>query len=263
MNLDENDIQLCASYISKERLKTFRSLTKSDHDAIELHQHMIAIGASLMSAIGTIEIACRNYSCLQIEKAFGRTDWLRNPPPSFRWHSLESNFIRKAEKNAQRAAYAKLDNAAKKNLTNLAFPNGPPEGLSHHQVASARQSKIDVSEGQVTAQLTLHFWKRLYSSNYEKTLWKRALKRAFPNKTLDRADIANNLEILYQTRNRVAHNEPIYSARLHDAEAAIEFIAANLAVKTPTKPTTLEKLLTPYLANLHAQKAQLEKLIQN
>jgi len=63
--------------------------------------------------------------------------------------------------------------------------------------------------GRVIANLTLDFWRYLSIKAREKTLWVPALHRAFP-KGSDRAQIDQQIDILYRLRNRVAHHEPIF-----------------------------------------------------
>jgi hypothetical protein len=41
---------------------------------------------------------------------------------------------------------------------------------------------------------------------------------------MKRAQIAENLEHIYQARNRLAHHEPVLHKRFRDAIAAIEFV---------------------------------------
>ena len=88
-NLTESDIARIKELISEERLGTFRSLTKSDDDAIELHQATMMLGGALMSVTGIVEIALRNAVCNQLRTDFGLPNWLRQPPRPFSWASLE------------------------------------------------------------------------------------------------------------------------------------------------------------------------------
>lgn len=151
-----------------------------------------------------------------------------------------------AESSARKAAYAKLTQEQKRQLDPVAFRKHggtPPAGLSHEKVSKARQAAITVPMGQVVAQLTMYFWKRLFSADYEHALWKPALKRVFPDKSLTRAAVATQLEAIYQSRNRIAHHEPVYGRRLVQTEAAIDFVARHLGNRGHDGATPLEKLL--------------------
>lgn len=254
-NLTESDIARIKELISEERLGTFRSLTKSDDDAIELHQATMMLGGALMSVTGIVEIALRNAVCNQLRTDFGLPNWLRQPPRPFSWASLEKNNIDKAEMQAQRIAYSKLNNRDKQALDTDAYPIGVPELISYAKLAKTRQKNIKVSEGQVISQLTIFFWKRLFSEHYERTLWKRSLKRVFPNKTYSRANIAEKLEDIYQIRNRLAHHEPVYGTRLIKIVDAVDFMIENMGSRKPDPESPLAKLTLPHREQLNSQIA--------
>lgn len=256
MKNETDQILEIITFVSTERLGTFRNLTDSDANAIKLHQHTMQLGAALMSVLGAIEIATRNRVCRQLDLTFGTDDWLFNPPLHFKWKDREKNNIKDARRSAQRVEYSKLDNASKKALDDKAFPGGVPSQLNHFKTVGKRQEQLTVRNGQVVAQLTMYFWKRLFSEEYERALWKRSLKQVFPNKKLTRAQIAQNLEILYQARNRIAHHEPIYGTRLVAILESIEFMTQNFAVRNPSADTPLAKFLAPH-------RTQLDKQVEN
>lgn len=252
-NLTESDITQIKALISEERLGTFRNLTQTDDNAIELYQATMMLGGALMSVTGVVEVALRNAVCNQLQANFGIPDWLRNPPANFSWAESERTKIRNAEKQAQRDAYSKLSNADKQALDANAYPHGVPPNIRHSQLAKARQRTINVSEGQIISQLTIFFWKRLFSEHYERTLWKRSLKRVFPNKTYSRAKIAENLETIYQIRNRLAHHEPVYGVRLVKIVEAIDFVTKNLNARIPNPESPTAKLILPHREQLDSQ----------
>lgn len=254
-NLTEKDVEAIKILISKERLSTFRSITYSDDDAIELHQASMMLSSSLMSVTGMVEIAIRNAVCNQISINYDVVDFLRTPPTSLNWHSLEKKKIIEAEAHARRAAYSKLDGDQKEALDQEAFPNGVPDKIKHSKLAKERQRKIEVSSGQVISQLTIFFWKRLFSEQYEPTLWKRSLKKVFPNKTYSRSIIAEELEILYQIRNRLAHHEPVYGSRLARIVRSVDFISQNLGSREPNQESPIAKFILPHREQLDSQIA--------
>ncbi|WP_171169131.1 hypothetical protein [Ruegeria sp. HKCCA0370] len=255
--LSQSDTSEISDFLSAPRLGTFQALTrqKTPEDAIELHQATMNLGVSIMAVTGLIEVAVRNSACNTLNDAFQVTDWLTNPPTSLNWSAIEKSSIKKAAKNAQRAKYSKLSGPEKTALDSAAFPNGRPQGIKHRKVAEKRQSTIAVSEGEIIAQLTMHFWKRLFSENYEDTLWRRGLKRVFPNKNLSRALIAKELEVIYQTRNRLAHHEPVYGGRLSDTLFAIDFVSKNLGSRVASTESPFYKLVLPQLDILEGQVA--------
>ena len=76
------------------------------------------------------------------------------------------------------------------------------------------------------AALSFGFWVSLLGSggrmdpdgrraNYEMTLWRPALRRAFPHRTpLTRKQAHRPLNALRKLRNRIAHHEPIFARPL-------------------------------------------------
>ena len=169
--------------------------------------------------------------------------------------------MKNAGRLARRAAYAKLSQADKRRLDALAFPHGVPPGLTHEAHSKGRQKVVAITQGQLIAQLTLFFWKRLFSPDYEATLWKPSLRRLFPNKAVSRAQIAANLENLYQTRNRIAHHEPVMDARLASVLAAVDFLALNFTMRTPTEDGILAKMTETDRAALKNEAATLAALL--
>lgn len=211
-------------FISVERLQTYRGITDSEKKAIALHNHTLQLGSSLMSMIALIELSLRNSTNQRLSLDFGDDECLLPGRTALPLDADLARMISKATSNAQKAAYSKLTYKEKNALDGRAFPAGVPPNLSHAAVVKRRQKLFDVSHGQILAQTTLGFWKRLYSADYEDRLWKPSLKRVFPDKSLKRSQISKNIETIYATRNRVAHHEPVYGERLSDAMAAIHFI---------------------------------------
>lgn len=257
--LSASDVAAIGNFLSAPRLSTFVNLTKSKQheDAIELHQATMSLGIAIMAVTGFIEVGLRNAVCVELNTALG-AGWLRSPPISLRWAALEKVAIKKAETQAKRAAYSKMSGSEKVALDAIAFPTGTPAGIKHRKLAEKRQSAIVVSEGQVVAQLTMHFWKRLFSEEYEKTLWKRALKNVFPNKTISRAAVASQLEVIYEIRNRLAHHEPVYGRRLAGILEGIDFVSLNLGSARPSSETPFSKLIMPQRDILAGQVAIFE-----
>ena len=115
--------------------------------------------------------------------------------------------------------------------------------------------------GQLIAQLTLFFWKRLFSSDYEEALWRRSLKRLFPNKRMGRADVAAHLEVIYQARNRIAHHEPVYGDRLKEVLRSVDFILRNFGTPHPSDDAILKKMCRESWDALEVAANDLEQAI--
>lgn len=228
-------------FISFERLGTFELKTERQDRAIALHNQTLQMGSSLMSMIALLELALRNSTNQRISEDFGDPDWLVPGHATVTLKEFEQNAIRTAVSHARKAAYAKLSYKEKSALDAQAFPDGIPAGMAHLAVARRRQSLFSVSHGQIISQTTLSFWKRLYSQDYETTLWKTSLKRVFPNKALRRSDLTRALETIYATRNRVAHHEPVYGERLDQAVSALDFVRTWLGAKTESEQTSFKQ----------------------
>jgi hypothetical protein len=255
--LNDTEVAAITIFLSVERLTAYTQLTGSNREAIALHQQVLQVGTCLMAVIAVVEIALRNAVCERMSQHFGSPDWLRNPPAPFSWRRSEGVKVIDAEKSARRAAYSKLSQAEKHALDALAFPAGRPPNLSHSDRAKARQAQIPVSNGKVIAEVTMYFWKRLFSEDYEEALWKTSLRRVFPNKKLRRADVALQLERIYQARNRLAHHEPVYGRRLTETLTAIEFVAANLGGAYAPGESPLAKLLEDDMQRVNEQATAL------
>lgn len=81
-------------------------------------------------------------------------------------------------------------------------------GVARNRVLQGSHSE---TEGRVVAELTMGFWRLLFSKSYESTLWTPCLRHAFPNQEpRTRALVYDRLDGLNTLRNRIAHHEPIY-----------------------------------------------------
>lgn len=228
-------------FISEERLMTYEGHTDSRKKAIALHNHTLQLGSSIMSMVALMELSLRNVTNQRLVVDFGDDEWLLPGHNAFPLGAQEQKTISSAVSNARKAAYSKLSYREKSGLDSSAFPQGIPARMSHKNVVKRRQALIPVTHGQVIAQTTIAFWKRLFSSDYEDTLWRPSLKKVFPNKKLKRSDISSHLEVIYAVRNRVAHHEPVYGPRLVEVMRAIEFFRNSLGAKSADEETSFKK----------------------
>lgn len=254
MPIDAAHTPLLTTLLSADRLAGLTALTGSAEAAIELHQETLKVGALLMNVMAPVEIALRNTVAENLSRYFGVPNWLQQPPVNFMWKVPERNKITAAIDSAKRAEYSKLNQAQKAALDNQAYPTGRPFNTSHIQRAKSRRRHLAVSEGQVIAELTLYFWKRLYGPEYDQILWRTTLKRTFPDKSLSRALVAIQLENFYQARNRLAHHEPVLHQRFENTMAAIVFIVQRLETIRPSANTPLATLLSDDIAIVKASE---------
>lgn len=263
MSVEPEALAAITRLLSRERLAALIKLTRSEEAAIDLHQETLRLGALLMNVTATVEIALRNAVSENLSHHFGVKHWLTQTPIQFKWREPERKKIELALDSARRAEYSKLSQAQKAVLDSLAYPGGRPPNTSHLKRAKDRRKRIEVSEGKVIAELTMYFWKRLFGPEYDQTLWRTTLKRTFPCKSLKRADITTRLEQIYQSRNRLAHHEPVLHKRFEDTVSALLFVTNSLETPLPNAETPLALLvqkdiddLSQRATALHARLAE-------
>ena len=224
------DVTRTVLLLSRERLRPFRDLTASDTDAIELHQAAMQLNVALVAVTALTEIALRNAVHSHLSRTLGTEDWLRNPSRRVVWQDKERESIERAERQARRGT-----------------------SRNHEEV---------ISQSQIITRLTLHFWKRLFASTYDRMLW-RYIRGVFPNKTCTRAAIAGHLEVLHRTRNRLAHHEFVNGPRLEETLRSIDYISENLGPRRAGQDTAaLAKLLKPQRLALDEEAARFEEIRQ-
>lgn len=228
-------------FISEERLQTFEKFTDRREKAIALHGHTLQLGSSLMAFIAQLELGLRNSSNRQLAHDYKDGEWLLPDRSSVPLKHREESAKSKAVSYARQAAYSKLGHKEKIWLDAFAFPGGVPTNMRHRRIVAQRQELFVVSHGQVISQTTLSFWKRLYSSDYDATLWRTSLRKVFPNKGLKRSDVSRALEVVYASRNRVAHHEPVYGDRLAKTVEAITFLRDSLGARKGESGTSFQK----------------------
>lgn len=83
------------------------------------------------------------------------------------------------------------------------------------QARLKKQGKA-VTPASMVAELSLGFWVALLGKDYDATLWRACLYKAFINRPqpFQRKHIHRELELIRYLRNRIAHHEPILRADL-------------------------------------------------
>ena len=138
-----------------------------------------------------------------------------------------------------------LRNALDRQLTGCygaARYDNPAVGLDLGALERVAKARLEIARaGQVStpsrvvARLSFGFWVSLVGAGgrldlaggracYEMTLWRPALRRAFPHRTvLTRIAAYQPLNALRKLRNRIAHHEPIFARQLvEDHERILE-----------------------------------------
>ena len=126
--------------------------------------------------------------------------------------------------------------------------------------ASLRAGRKDITPGRVVAELSFGFWVSILGPRYETTLWRPALRHAFPNRPrgVERKQVQGTLNVVRRLRNRIAHHERIlHWTNLDEQHAeiieAIHWISpelAELANKIDRFSHTRQAGLTPWIQQL-------------
>ena len=158
--------------------------------ALELYVWNGALAAAALNDTCHLEVALRNAYDAQMVVPF--PDWAID--------SASGLFAR--TQGVQRAA-------AKQHALNA----GSVKGLAE----ARRGAGPSGTHGQVVAALSFGFWTKLTERDRTPTFWTPMLHRAFPTGT-SRADVHDLAVKVNRFRNRLAHNEPVFSTRtgLHD-----------------------------------------------
>ena len=173
--------------LSPERLATYVAAAGDDRErAMRLYTWNTAISAAFYGPLQGLEVALRNAMTNALTATYGAT-WYDNPACGFDVGTLHR--IARAKDELRRDRY----------------PLDPP-----HLVAA----------------LSFGFWVALLGSggrgaalgspkrNYEMSLWRPSLYRAFPHSRINRRQAHQPLDYLRTLRNRIAHHEPIFTRHL-------------------------------------------------
>ena len=174
--LDDLEVSL-----SSERLGTYLEATDEDREeAVRLHVWNTAVSAAFYGPLQILEVTLRNAMNRRLGEEYGAA-WYDNDCAGLNSHA--SNLI----------------SSAKDKLEQDGHGNDP------HRVVAA---------------LSFGFWVSLLGrggdgADYEGTLWRPALRDAFPHcGRLNRRQAHQPLNALRKLRNRIAHHEPIFSRNL-------------------------------------------------
>lgn len=89
--------------------------------------------------------------------------------------------------------------------------------------------------------------------DYGAALWKPVLRKLFPNKAINRVDVASHLEVIYEARNRITHHKAVIDGRLDRLMESIEYITFNFGAKKPGEDAILAQMTAPFTEELETQ----------
>lgn len=165
-----------------------------DH-ALALHVRNAALGSAFFGPLQALEVALRNAMHRELSATYGAQWWVS---------------------------------------PRLALDRRAAETLIATQTELNRHGKRTPAD--VVGALSFGFWVALLTrggviappapktANYDATLWRPALYRAFPHARLSRQGAHFALNGLRTLRNRIAHHEPIFQRNLHSDWTAIETV---------------------------------------
>ena len=202
-------------------MQTYLEAAGGDHaSALRLYARNAQLGASFHGPLQALEVALRNAMHAQLEKRYG-SQWYMNPA-------------------------AGLDSHAQDAMAGVVY----------------RRTGV-LTADRFVASMSLGFWVRLVGrggsinggrkADYDRTLWRPALHRAFPGKR--RREVQQRLDNLRQLRNRIAHHEPIFDRDLkkdHDGLLeAVGWISSGVRAWVELHSDLLDGLQAPLSAPIN------------
>lgn len=172
--------------LSPERMATYAAAAGADMEkAFRLYTWNTAISSAFYGPLQGLEVALRNAMHRELTAKYGAL-WYDDPRCGLDGGALRH--VAKAKDDVRRAGYT-------------------------------------VDAPHIIAALSFGFWVSLLGrggrlasgggyADYQKTLWRTCLYRAFPHTRVARTGVHRPLDFLRTFRNRIAHHEPIFSRHL-------------------------------------------------
>ncbi|KPH77061.1 hypothetical protein [Bosea vaviloviae] len=189
--------------LSPERMATYVGRADGDRErAVRLYTWNTAVSAAFYGPLQGLEVALRNGVNRELAVRYG-ADWYDNPGAGLDTGTL-----------------ARIS-AARADLRRDGYPDDPP-----HMVAA----------------LSFGFWVALLGpggrlpgfgkANYDMTIWRAGVFRAFAHARLSRKAAHAPLDYLRTFRNRIAHHEPIFDRHLAADYASLLQVAGWISAET-------------------------------
>lgn len=202
---DDEVLDALVASLSPERMATYVTATDGDRErAMRLYTWNTAISAAFYGPLQGLEVALRNAMHRELTATYGSC-WYDNVACGF-----DAGTLRRIE-------------AAKDDLRRDGHRVEPPR---------------------LVAALPFGFWVALLGRggragglstpkrNYEMTLWRPCLHKAFPHAKIGRVQAHTPLDYLRTFRNRIAHHEPIFTRHLEADYRSILTVTGWICPKT-------------------------------
>lgn len=173
-------------WLSSPRYERYLRTASGDHvRAVELYLWNSRVAAAAIADVGHLEVALRNAYDRELVAVY--PDWTVDP----------ASRLFRQEQGLERARARQRA----RNKTSL------------DRIAEARRGLgANPRHGEVVAALSFGFWTNLTLPERAPLLWNPVLHRAFPAGAR-RADVHDLTSRVVKFRNRLAHNEPVFSTR--------------------------------------------------
>jgi hypothetical protein len=217
------------SWLSPERFARYLNAAEQDHDlALQLYSWNATVAAACLRDVGHLEVALRNAYDMHLSVRF--SGWGVDPTSQLfiRMLGPQSNYRKQNELNTRSSKDLEIAR------------NGLGASPTH---------------GQVIASLMFGFWAKMTHKDREASIWTPMLRHAFPAHT-SRGQVHELVSRIVRFRNRLAHNEPVFSSktglkqRLTDVGLLFAMVhpdAARWVLTHSSAPTVITNCPVPHL----------------
>ncbi|HUW88094.1 MAG TPA: Abi family protein [Candidatus Paceibacterota bacterium] len=190
--MSSQDHEVLVKHLSVDRLSSYLESTKGEASlALALYQWNSSVSSAMFHVLGDVEIVVRNAVDVEMQSLNvtlgNQGDWFD-----------ELNV-------GVSSVWRKQINNAKEYLRN------DGKFLTHSNIVS---------------ELSFGFWRSFLTKQYKDTLWREALRFAFPHSPSRQPEyIFTRVRHLHVLRNRIAHHEPIHNRDIaRDYQICIEVL---------------------------------------
>lgn len=173
------------SWLGQPRFDRYLSAVGGDEAlALQLYRWNAKVAGAALVDVGHFEVALRNSYDRQLSMQF--PDWTVDPSSGL--------FEREQGKKREQLRQREINERSRRDVA--AAANGLGSSPSH---------------GQVVAALSFGFWGQLTRPERTATFWTHMIEHCYPDMT--RGRVHQLVQNVVRFRNRLAHNEPVFSTR--------------------------------------------------
>lgn len=209
--------------ISKQRLETYRKRTKTTQwlDAVDVYSWHADVSASLLHPISVFEVTLRNAINDALVSRYAEVR-LRHTKPTDKWP---------AEWFSLHGDWLWLSDAAKKQLSSA---------IVKVQDQNHKARGFQIKPFHIVPMMKFQFWEDLLLEKYAESLWEHSYSVAFPNAPAGPGvnvrrllyDLKQTCQLIRETRNRIAHHEPILNFDINQILERMEYMLDLICVES-------------------------------